>query len=309
MSEKNRQDALLAIEIGGSKLQLVAFSAGAQVLGRWRYVVDKTHGAAGIRKQIADTLPIIQQEFNVLATGVGFGGPVNRQQGTIGVSHQIEGWSDFPLTDWLGELTQAPVAIENDANAAALGEAVYGAGKGYQTVFYTNVGSGIGGGLVQDKKLYHGKHPGEVEIGHLRMNVSGTTLEEQCCGWAIDGMVKAAVQQHPNSILATLVATGTGGSEARYLPSAVLQHCPDAEAILEYITTQLAWALSHVVHLFHPDIIILGGGISLMGTPLSDRINQKLPGLVMKAFHPVPAVVLAGLGEDVVPMGALAMIK
>lgn len=308
MNGKHKEDAFLAVEIGGSKLQLVAYDAAAQVLEKRRFAVAREQGAAGIRKQLEEVLPLMRQQFNLQAAGVGFGGPVNRGAGTIGVSHQIDGWSGFPLADWIRELTSTPVFIENDANAAALGEAVYGAGAGYNTVFYSNIGSGIGGGLVQNKELYHGKYPGEVEIGHLRMTVDGTTLEQQCCGWAIDAMVKAAVQEHPNGILAGLVATGPGGSEARFLPPAIKQHCPDAQAILDYITTQLSWALSHVVHLFHPDIIILGGGISLIGEPLSSNINKKLPGFVMKAFHPVPQVVLAGLGEDVVPMGALAMI-
>lgn len=302
----NKADALLSIEIGGTKLQLIAYSVRAKPLKRWRYNIDKDKGAIGIREQIETCLNEAKQEFIILETGIGFGGPVDSFTGIIGISHQIEGWSGFPLTAWVSGKTQTPCYIENDANTAALGEAAYGAGRGYRTVFYVTIGSGIGGGLVQDGKLYHGRQQGESEIGHLRMGMDGSTLESLCAGWAIDSQMREAANKNPDSTLASLLPTEEGG-ETRYLLAALTQECGVANEILETLVTRLSFGLSHVVHLFNPDVLILGGGVSLIGEPLRKGIENELPRFVMQALHPIPKVAIAELGEDVVPMGALAM--
>ena len=90
------------------------------------------------------------------------------------------------MREWLQQVSDAPVFIDNDANVAALGEAIHGAGAGFNIVFYMTIGSGIGGGLIIDKKIYHGAFPGEAEVGHLRLNKKGETLESLCSGWAVD---------------------------------------------------------------------------------------------------------------------------
>ena len=97
--------------------------------------------------------------------------------GKICCSHQIEGWSDFDLGGWLKKLTGALVFVDNDANVAALGEASHGAGRNANPVFYVTLGSGVGGGLVVDGRIYHGATPGEAEIGHVRLDRAGTILE------------------------------------------------------------------------------------------------------------------------------------
>ncbi len=308
MELNQKTEAYLAIEIGGTKLQWMVCSENAEILKRGRLKIDKARGAEGIQAQLSACVEEVQLDFIILKTGVGFGGPVNRWSGVIGESHQIEGWTGFPLAEWLQGQTQSPVYIENDANTAALGEATYGAGRGYRTVFYTTLGSGIGGGLVQDGNLYYGREQGESEMGHLRIDKSGKTLEQACSGWAVDLKVREAVLQYPDSILADLDTQAETGGEARFLLPALLKGCPVAREILDDVTSTLALAASHVIHLFNPDILIFGGGLSLIGEPLRKGISEKLPALVLKAFAPMPGVVLAGLGEDVVPMGALAMV-
>src|SRR5882724_3464993 len=142
---RNRKKISLGIEIGGTKLQLVLGERG-KIKERRRLTVEPRLGAEGIREQIKKALP----EFggSIGAVGVGFGGPVDWKTGRIYRSHQIEGWSEFDLGSWLRELTRTPVRVDNDANVAALGEALHGAGKGLNPVFYVTLGSGVGGGLV-----------------------------------------------------------------------------------------------------------------------------------------------------------------
>ncbi len=298
----------LGIEIGGSKLQLVTGDAAGKIIDHQRLTVDRTKGGAGIREQIKATITKLQPQFQWRAVGVGYGGPVAWQTGQICCSHHVEGWNDFPLGDWLRELTGLPVSVDNDTNVATFGEALRGAGVGSNPVFYTNSGSGVGGGLVVDGKIYHGAKPGEAEFGHLRLDKSGTIVEDRCSGWAMDKKVRERAKAEPWSILGKLTADSDRG-EARALAPALQQNCPLAKQILAETAEDLAFALSHVVHLFHPEVILLGGGLALIGEPWRAAVAAELPRFVMHAFQPVPPVKLTALGEDIVPIGALLLAE
>ncbi|GAB3909044.1 ROK family glucokinase [Larkinella knui] len=293
----------LGIEIGGTKLQVVA-GEGTTLVKQYRYTVDKARGAAGILAHIEEAIGQLAEP--VQAVGVGFGGPVDTQTGRIATSHQIEGWSGFSLTDWLRQRTSADrIRVENDANVAALGEALYGAGRTFRQVFYVTLGSGVGGGMVIDGQIYHGMPPGETEIGHIRLDKSGKTLESACSGWAVDNEIRRALADlSTDSILKKLVGPAETG-EARFLRAAFDQGDPTARQIFERIADDLAFALSHVVHLLHPEVIVLGGGLSLTGEPLRAAVEKALPAYIMGAFQPGPAIRLAELGENTVPIGAL----
>lgn len=296
----------IGIEIGGTKLQLVVGTADGRIVDRRRFTVDPAGGAAGIRTRIAEALPEVVQAWRPGAVGVGYGGPVDHRSGTIVKSYHVAGWGGFPLGAWLAEIAGVPAFVENDANVAALGEAIHGAGRGRNPVFYVTLGSGVGGGLVCDGRIYHGCPPGEAEIGHLRLDRTGRTPEECCSGWSVDRSIRAAVAAAPHSRLAALVAAGPG-PEARHLAAAVATGDPVARGVLDTAAEDLALALSHVVHLFHPEAIVLGGGLSLVGEPLREAVAGHLPRFVMDAFQPGPLVALAALREDAVPVGAVTL--
>lgn len=310
---------LLGIEIGGTKLQLVLGNGDGTVVWAYRCNVNKDQGAKGIRASIRQTIEMIQHPesarvlgigtVNFSGVGVGFGGPVDWRTGRICCSHQIEGWSDFGLGAWLQKLTGAPVRVDNDANTACLGEAMRGAGQGRNPVFYVTLGSGVGGGLVVNGSIYHGASPGEAEIGHIRLDKAGTIVEHRCSGWAVDRRIVEAVRTEPNGQLAYLCLAMTKGGEARHLAPAIKENDPVAKQILNETAEDLAFALSHVVHLCHPEIIVIGGGLSLIGEPLRKAVASALPRFVMEAFHPVPQIALAELGEEAVPVGALLLAK
>jgi glucokinase len=297
---------LLGIEIGGTKLQLVLGDESARILTRRRLTVDAARGAEGIRQQIESALPELLSGHKIDAAGIGFGGPVDWRAGRIARSHQIEGWSGFELAAWLRGLVDAPVFVDNDGNVAALGEAARGAGVGLNPVFYVTLGSGVGGGLVLDGKIYHGATPGESEIGHVRLDRAGTTVESRCCGWAVDAKIRALTKADPDGLLARLASNLTGG-EAKFLAAALEQGDAAARRILQETAEDLAFGLSHVVHLFHPAVIVLGGGLSHVGEPLRVAVEGALRGCVMEAFAPGPQIQLAALGEDPVPVGALLL--
>jgi len=289
----------VGIEIGGTKLQLVAGRPG-NIQDRRRYHVDVKRGAAGIREQIESVLPELVKEWDAQAVALGFGGPVNRRGGRIARSHQIEGWSGFEIREWLAKVSRTKIVVDNDANMAALGEATLGAGKGRSPVYYVTLGSGVGGGLVVDGRIYHGAAPGEAEIGHLRLDRDGTIVEQRCSGWAVD----RAIRERATGDLRKMIGAEVGG-EARHLADALKLNDESARRILEETSQTLAFALSHVVHLFHPEIVAIGGGLSLVGEPLRAAVERALGPFTMEVFRGTTQVHLAKLGEDAVPMGCL----
>jgi glucokinase len=298
----------IGIEIGGSKLQMLAADARGKILTRVRLTVEKSAGAAGIRNQIKMVLPKMVVDFSASAIGVGFGGPVNWKTGKIARSHQIEGWSGFSLVHWLETLSGLPVRADNDANVAALGEAILGAGSKFDPVFYVTLGSGVGGGLVVNKQIYHGLEPGESEIGHVRLDRAGAIVESRCSGWAVDARIRALKLTEPESVLCKLCRDVTP-CEARFLAEALAEGDVSARRILKETSEDLAFGLSHVVHLFHPAVIVLGGGLALIGEPLRKAVAEFLPGFVMPALQPGLRVALSKLKEDAVPLGAIELAR
>ena len=298
----------LAIEIGGTKLQIVASAQPPLIEDRFRAPIDPKAGANGILQSLEKGLAAILKDRVTRAVGIGFGGPVDRRRARVACSHHVQGWDGFPLGDWIRDRCQAPVAMENDANVAALAEALHGAGKASNPVFYTTLGSGVGGGLVLDGTIYHGAYPGESEIGHLRLDRSGPILEHACSGWAVNRKVREAAERAPSSLLASLVRE-TKGPEALALGPALTKGDALAREILASTADDLAFGLSHVTHLQHPEIIVLGGGLSLLGEPLRLSVSEALPRYLMEIMLPPPLIRLALLGEDVVPVGALALAE
>src|SRR6266850_5921232 len=229
----------LGIEIGGTKLQLVIGDENSKIVERRKSAVDQAQGGAGIREQIERVLPELIRTAKPKAIGVGFGGPVDWKSGKICRSHQIEGWSEFDLAGWLERQSGIKAVVDNDANVAALGEAKHGAGTGFNPVFYGTLGSGVGGGLVLDGRIYHGATPGEAEIGHVRLDRDGTTVESRCSGWAVDARIREMKVTDPDSLLARLSGAEIGG-EARHLPAALAQGAALAKKLLNEVAEDLA---------------------------------------------------------------------
>src|SRR5262249_7432970 len=132
---------------------------------------------------------------------------------------------------------------------------------------------------------------------HVRLDRKGIVVESRCSGWAVDARIREFTAEHPQGILSRLTK-GMSGGEAKHLSEAIDMADPGAKQILNETAEDLAFGLSHVVHLFHPQIIIIGGGLAGVGERLRVAVQQALAGFVMDAFAPGPRLSLAGLGED-----------
>jgi len=289
----------VGIEIGGTKLQAGVGLRDGKLVALVRRAVDPSKGGAGIREQI----PSLVEEAvakagcrreDLAGVGVGFGGPVDSNRGRILVSHQIEGWTDFPLRDWLQKKVEVPVVLQNDAKTAALAEATHGAGKGLRRIFYITVGSGVGGGLVIDGAPDVGQGLGAGEIGHTWVPDPDTgkpeKLEHIASGWAIG---KRGSRRLGREVTGADVAALAGKGDAV------------ARKVVEESAEALAIGIGNVLALLHPERFIVGGGVSLIGDlwwgPLKRMLAERY---AFKPFAQSFDVVPAALGEEVVVVGA-----
>jgi glucokinase len=314
---------LAGIEIGGTKLQIGVGPGDGQIVHMERRSVAPERGAEGVRGLVLDAFRSIPDPLRrrIAAAGVGFGGPVDAQRGRTTVSNQVSGWADFPLADWVRSALELPlVSIQNDADTAALGEARFGAGVGCSPVLYANSGSGIGGGLIVDGRIYRGSGQGAVEIGHLWLDDPGPdgsararTLEQTASGWAIGTQAREVLEARlrdgvSEGILLDLCGHDPARVSAPLVAEAAGRGDRIAREVLDEAVRAMARGLAHAVTLLAPRRVILGGGVSLMPAALwIDPIREALDRLVFAPFRGQYDVVPAALGEEVVVQGALAL--
>jgi glucokinase len=310
----------LGIEIGGTKLQLGVGAGDGVLAGLWRGPVDVAAGPEGIRRQITTAVPELlarsgAERSRLRGVGIGFGGPVDDATRTIIKSHQIEGWDNFPLADWITDLVSLPTVLGNDADVAGLAEAVHGAGKGLSPIFYITIGSGIGGGLIINGEIYRGCGRGAAEIGHLLIGeMVGSwplyrPLENIASGWGMQQSARAQLKYFPNSLL----STKTEGSEditAADIARAAEREDELASRIIDKAIDALGAGICHVITLLCPRRIIIGGGVSLIGEKqLFEPLRQGVAKEVFKPFAGCYDIVPAALGEEVVVHGALTLAR
>lgn len=311
----------LGIEIGGTKLQIGVGPGDGTLAGLWRGGVDAAAGADGIRRQIVNAVPELLakaglQRGDLRGVGIGFGGPVDDTTASVIKSHQIQGWDNFPLADWITDMLDLPAVLGNDADVAGLGEALFGAGKGLSPVFYITIGSGIGGGLIINGEIYRGVGRGAAEIGHLRVpdghpgSSREATLEEFASGWAIQTRTRSIIAHRDaaHSLLGR-IPDGANTVTAQQVGQAAAAGDALALTILSWSWTALATAICHLIVLLCPHRIVIGGGVSLMGDLLFDPLRRSVADKVFRPFADCYDIVPAALGEEVVVHGALALAR
>lgn len=303
---------VLAVEIGGTKLQACVAESSGEILRSVRGDVDVAAGVPGI-------LAWVQSACNELlsqcaerpeAVGVGFGGPIDTATGEVLVSHQISGWQGVRLREWFEQALKLPAVVANDANAAGWAEFCLGAGKGLHTFCYCNIGSGIGGALVVDGRLLDGQGRGAAEIGHTQVpdwrGAPGASarLEDLCSGWSLEKRVRCEAPMAPKSPLFRLCDGNRQRITARVLAEAARAGDGYAQEEIARVGRTVGLALANVVTLVHPQVIAMGGGVSLMGDLLLDPLRKSVHEHAFGVFRESVAIVPCALGEDVVLHGA-----
>lgn len=319
---------LLGVEIGGTKLQLGLSRTPGSIDALLRRTIEPDRGAQGILAQIRDGFAIMLAEHglsrdDVRAAGVGFGGPVDSEAGRTDASFQVEGWTDFALAGWIRESLGVPVvSVHNDADVAGLAESRLGAGRGRSPLLYLTIGSGIGGALILDGRIYRGAGRGAAEIGHLRVPRSdldaprdeSPELEKVASGWGIGTIARGLARALDSRDRRWRLQDEVGGDVAKItavdVADAARRGDPNALLVLARAQEALAYALGQAIALIAPARIILGGGVSLMGEELwFGPVRRRVDEAVFPPFRGSFDIVPAELGEEVVVHGALELAR
>lgn len=298
------------------KLQAAVGPGDGTIHALERVQARREAGREGICQQICELIELLEgrcglSRSQIERVGIGFGGPVDSKRGVVIKSHQVEGWEEFPICQWIGSVLGLEAVLGNDADLAGLAEAHFGAGCGFSPVVYTNIGSGIGGSLVVNGELYQGQGTGSLEVGHLRMVASEVnrpwqTLESLASGWSLAETARAAAEEAPKSVLAS------GGTEAistEILADAVRQNDAVACGVWDNAIKYLAVAMANVITLLHPQCYVIGGGVSLVGELLFEPLRREVARQVFGPFVGTYRIVPAELGESVVVQGALKLAR
>jgi glucokinase len=275
----------LAIDIGGTKFSMAVFEQ-SRMARRESKATDRAGGRDWMLAQIVDIARVWQRDLKLDSCGIGFGGPVDFARQRVFKSTHVGGWSDYPLRDELARALGIPAIMDNDANTGALGEASYGAGNGYPSIFYMTLSTGIGGGIYLEGKIWRGADSYAGELGHLTIRPDGP---ECLCG------ARGCFERMCSGLWL----------EKDYGKSAI-DLLKDAAFVRRYVV-DLALGLKACIMIVNPARIVIGGGIGKAGEALFGPLRNELRRQITDWSAARIDVVPAALADDSVLYGALAL--
>jgi glucokinase len=281
----------VGIDIGGTKVAAGIVNEKGEIVSQIRVPMNSTgeatDGLAAVKAAI-DKISGTVQGATIAAIGVSSPGPLDPRSGVVINPPNVPCWRNFPLKAEIERAYGLPVTVDNDANAAGLAEALWGAGVGYSSVFYTTLGTGIGTGIVLDGQVYYGRTGAAAEGGHTTIDYRGPypcgcgktgCIEAMASGPAIARRARAKVTADPSGGKALLnIAQG----EVNRITAEIVSHAwraGDAMAaeVLEETADVLTVWLGNIIDLLEPDVIVVGGGVGELMSNFFDHISSKLP--------------------------------
>ncbi|HSB17946.1 MAG TPA: ROK family protein [Bryobacteraceae bacterium] len=286
--------SVLGVDIGGTKIAAGTVNDGACVV---HGVTVPTRAAEGydvsigqVYKAIGECLPA-----GVRAIGICAPGPLNPKTGVILNPPNLPGWRNVPLANLVGERFGLLCRVENDANAAGLAEARFGAARGFDSVLYVTLSTGIGAGIILDGKVYHGKNGAAAEGGHVTIDWRSGTI----CNCGTPGCIEA---------LASGSAIAKRGRTPEQIADGVARGDGESLRILDEIASMLGAWMGSMISLLDPDIIVVGGGVSRIGEPLFSRLRRIAPSRTINQFAAGTPIMPAELAENVGIIGAASVV-
>ena len=318
MPTTDHSPLLLALDFGGTKHTAALARLGQRAwLDRRRQFVPK--GADGeTDRQIVIALArelLVDHPGRLAAVGVSFGGPVDFERGLVRLSHHVPGWENFPLGDALQLEFGAPVAVDNDANAGALGEWKYGAGQGCASLLYITVSTGVGGGWVINGEVFRGAQGMAGELGHTIVDPNGPLcvcgrrgcVEVLACGPAIARRAgeRLAIDSSGGKVLRELAQGDLSNVTAELVSRAAA--CGDAlaEEVLLTAATDLGLGIGNALSLINPQRVVLGGGVIKAGAKYLEAVRRAARRNTLPEIS--AEIVAAGLEDDAPLWGAIAL--
>jgi glucokinase len=314
MSGKDKCNFVIGIDLGGTKIKGALADLEGNIISSNTVLTDAFKGEKAVLDRINGVIARVLEEGGktineIKAIGIGSPGPLDSKKGIIITSPNLP-FRNFNIVSEVKKVYDLPVYLENDANVAAIGEYMFGAGKGKRNMIYVTVSTGVGGGAVLNGKLYKGSTSNALEIGHTTLLPDGPKcncgnygcLEAFSSGTAIARQAREALE------------AGLETSLSQYEKVTSYEVYVEAQKgdkvskdILEKSFTYLGIGIANTIVSFDPEMIVIGGGVSKMGSVMFDKINEVVKVRTLEAMADACEIVVAGLGEDAGVNGAVAL--
>jgi glucokinase len=307
----------IAIDLGGTNLRGAVVSAAGDILVETSRPTLAQEGSDAVIERIAETVAEVAAQAGVEADvpiGIGCPGPLDTRQGVVLFTPNLVGWENVPLRDRLAAATGRHVELANDANAAALGEMYFGAGRGHQNMVWVGLGTGVGGGVISEGRLIDGARGMGGELGHVSVSIDGPRchcgslgcIEAYCSAWALtDEATRLVTSGRGDAILAHatdgIIGPRAIGAAAAAGDRAALQ-------LLARAGTALGVGLANFVQIFNPEIVVIGGGVAEIGEPLLAPARRAIETYSFPSMHEGLVITHSLLGVKTGTYGAAALV-
>ncbi len=311
---------LLVLDFGGTKLTAAVAVPGGRAWEDRRQARSPEGATAQTDLELACRLAREMLPGQTpAAIGVSFGGPVAGERGVVRLSHHVPGWENFPLAERLQGELGAPAVVENDANAAALGEWRYGAGQGCDSLLYITVSTGVGGGWIVNGGLWRGADGLAGEIGHLVLRPEGPLctcgkrgcVEALAAGPYVAALARDVLLARPSE--GALLRARAQGDVSRLTAEQVALAAQDGDSLAWQALSEAARALGQgigaALALMNPQRVVVGGGVAKSGERYWQVMREAAAGWTQGMPAPRVEIVPAALGDDAPLWGAAALAE
>ncbi len=312
---------VLAIDLGGTKIFAAIISNKGQVIARKRCLTLANEGPEVTINQILSAIDYLLAQRNIDLSRldsicVAAAGAIDSERGLVTSSPHLPGWHDVSLRDIVKEKYKVNTFLINDANAIALGEHHFGVGRGVNNLILLTLGTGIGGGIIINGRLYSGASGSAGEIGHTTIDINGPRcicgntgcLETLVCGTAVAEEAMKRIRQGEKSSLTEIVEGKIENITAEKVSIAAQSGDSLASEVILRAATYLGVGLVNVVNIFNPEMIIIGGGMAKMGDLLLNPARQVVRERTFQLAAQAVRIVPAQLGDDAGVLGAASFV-
>lgn len=314
---KKKENAI-GVDLGGTSIKVGIVSKEGKLLRKTSVETLADQGPKVVIKQIIKGIKLVTDGKMKDYAGIGIGSPgvVSIKHGTVENPPNMAGWKKVKLGDIIQEEFSLPTVVENDANAAAIGELIFGAGRKFSDFIMITMGTGVGGGLILNNKLYRGEMGAAGELGHITIDYKGAPCNCGSIGCVeayvgnnyLVERVKLQLQGHPNSKIFDLLDNNLGNLTPKVINDAYIAGDTFAGGVIKETGEYLGYALASVVNALDVSKIIIGGGVSGFGKPLFDSITAAIKERTLKSFRDKIRVYPAKLKNEAGIKGASALV-
>ncbi len=296
---------VLGVDLGGTNVAMGVVREDGEILAKKTIQTKVEEGFESVVERISEAAAkLLNKVGGVSRIGIGSPGSIDHTRGVVRFSPNFPGWIDVPLAREIEKRLKIKVTIENDANAFVMGEKWFGKGKGYTHIIGLTLGTGVGGGVIIDGRLLRGHKGIGGELGHVIVDPNGYQcgcgnhgcLETIASATGISRLAREWKRRYPQSVISTFSA------------KEVMDAAKNGDAlglkVLNLVSSALGTALGSLIHIFNPQIIVIGGGVSRAGDILLSSVKMRTRENVMESFWDTYEIVLSDLVDDAGIYGA-----